>query len=200
MTRLPDGLTERLNPPKFFAVRPGSVTERPIGAAIMGADALSDVLRAVRLSSAMFFHLDVRAPCTFRSRFRRKATPDPICRRVMPSGALRVIYRRGIGRICGIGRFCAAARTTHVPPRPLPCLVLSRPPLQAVAAAAPPKMVQIDRRRRRRSRRSPCAACPAACQRNAELQKIFAVQFHPGSREGLSLIAVGLRQWRALGA
>ncbi|MCK1640873.1 AraC family transcriptional regulator [Bradyrhizobium sp. 157] len=28
----------------------------------MGADALSDVLRAVRLSSAMFFHLDVRAP------------------------------------------------------------------------------------------------------------------------------------------
>lgn len=62
MTRLPDGLTERLNPPKFFAVRPGSVTERPIGAAIMGADALSDILRAVRLSSAMFFHLDVRAP------------------------------------------------------------------------------------------------------------------------------------------
>ena len=62
MTRLPDGLTERLNPPKFFAVRPGSMTERPIGAAIMGADALSDVLRAVRLSSAMFFHLDVRAP------------------------------------------------------------------------------------------------------------------------------------------
>lgn len=28
----------------------------------MAADALSDVLRAVRLSSAMFFHLDVRAP------------------------------------------------------------------------------------------------------------------------------------------
>ena len=28
----------------------------------MGADALSDVLRAVRLSSAMFFHLDVRDP------------------------------------------------------------------------------------------------------------------------------------------
>jgi AraC-like DNA-binding protein len=62
MTRPPDGLTGRLNRSYFFAVHPKSMTERPIGAATMGADALSDVLRAVRLSSAMFFHLDVRAP------------------------------------------------------------------------------------------------------------------------------------------
>ena len=45
MTRLPDGLTGRLNPSYFITVRPESMTDRPIGAATMGADALSDVLR-----------------------------------------------------------------------------------------------------------------------------------------------------------
>ena len=70
--------------------------------------------------------------CAFRSAiFGVQARPDPECRRAMPPGALRMIYRRGIGRICGTSSLPATAvepRTiTRVPPRPLPRRVLTAP-------------------------------------------------------------------------
>ena len=39
----------------------------------MGADALSDVLRAVRLTGAVFFNLDVKAPGSPKRRRLRNA-------------------------------------------------------------------------------------------------------------------------------
>ncbi len=88
--------------------------------------------------------------------------PDLECRRATPPSALRVIYRRGISRICGARSWRShlnrSNRTTTVPPRRLPCRASSRLPLQVAAASAPPKLVQIGRRRQRRSRLSPSAA------------------------------------------
>src|SRR5215470_10296852 len=66
LTEQPRCLTDRPSSPYHLTDRPDGLFARPRSShrrvGTMGADALSDVLRAVRLTGAVFFNLDVKAP------------------------------------------------------------------------------------------------------------------------------------------